>query len=69
MDHVPELIQADFTAERVAQETLGLLEDPGRLARLREELLVVRHRLGEPGASARAALALKEELEVKLEKP
>ncbi len=61
---VKELIQSDFTAERVADESLGLLADAARLARVREELRVVRQRLGEPGASARAAQALKEELEV-----
>ncbi len=61
---VPELIQSEFTATRVAEKALGFLGDPERLARIREELLAVGRRLGEPGASARAALAVKEELEV-----
>jgi len=52
---VRELIQADFTPERVCAEVLGLLDDPARLARVRVELAEVRTRLGQPGASARAA--------------
>ena len=52
---VPELMQADFTAERVANEALALLEDPTRAAKMREDLAEVRRRLGEPGAAARAA--------------
>jgi lipid-A-disaccharide synthase len=52
---VRELIQADFAPQRVAGEVLALLEDPGRLARVREELGQVRVRLGAPGASDRAA--------------
>jgi len=55
---VRELIQADFAPDRVAGEILALLEDPGRLARVREELGEVRVRLGAPGASDRAAEAV-----------
>jgi lipid-A-disaccharide synthase len=59
---VTELIQADFTPERVAAEALGLLEDPDRLDSMRDALLTVRQKLGEPGASARAAAAVKGEV-------
>jgi lipid-A-disaccharide synthase len=52
---VPELIQGDFTPERVAAEAQALLGDPVRLAGMREALGEVRRRLGPPGASARAA--------------
>jgi lipid-A-disaccharide synthase len=52
---VPELMQADFTAERVANEALALLEDPARAEKMRADLAEVRRRLGEPGAAARAA--------------
>lgn len=52
---VPELMQADFTPERVAAEAEALLSDAGRAARMRADLTEVRHRLGEPGASRRAA--------------
>jgi lipid-A-disaccharide synthase len=55
---VPELIQDDFTPERVAHEALTLLRDPDAAARTRAELLAVRAKLGEPGASARAARAV-----------
>ncbi|MBI3931865.1 MAG: lipid-A-disaccharide synthase [Acidobacteria bacterium] len=60
---VPELIQQDFTAERVAQEAQALLEDAGRAARMRADLEEVRRRLGAPGASARAAAAVRDILE------
>jgi lipid-A-disaccharide synthase len=53
---VPELIQADFTPERVAAETLRLLGPDG--AAMRTALGEVRARLGAGGASARAAAAV-----------
>jgi lipid-A-disaccharide synthase len=52
---VPELIQADFTPERVAQEAISLLEDQGRAAAMRRDLASVRLKLGGSGASERAA--------------
>lgn len=56
----PELIQNDFTPERLAQEVLNLLRNPERLAALRQGLVRMVGRLGGPGASARAAeVALK----------
>ncbi|MGE3517578.1 MAG: lipid-A-disaccharide synthase [Vicinamibacterales bacterium] len=55
---VPELIQGEFTAERVAAEAVSLLTDPARAARMRADLAGVRERLGAPGASRRAAQAI-----------
>jgi lipid-A-disaccharide synthase len=55
---VPELIQSDCTAEAVARETVGLLADEARRARVREDLAVVRAALGGSGASGRAAEAV-----------
>jgi lipid-A-disaccharide synthase len=55
---VPELIQDDFTPERVAEETLRYLTDPAHAASTRAALAEVRARLGEPGASGRAAEAV-----------
>jgi lipid-A-disaccharide synthase len=52
---VPEVIQRDFTPERVVGEVLQLMDDPGRRAEMTEALLEVRGRLGGPGASARSA--------------
>jgi len=52
---VKELIQNEFTPEAVSREALTLLDDPARLARLRDDLRVVGQRLGPPGASVRAA--------------
>jgi lipid-A-disaccharide synthase len=50
-----ELMQSGFTPERVAEEGLSLLADPGRREALRQALAEVRGKLGAPGASARAA--------------
>jgi lipid-A-disaccharide synthase len=55
---VPELIQDDFTPDRVAEETLRYLTDPAHAASTRAALAEVRARLGEPGASGRAAEAV-----------
>jgi len=57
---VPELIQMDFTAERVAHETIALLTDADRHARTRDALRDVCQRFGRPGASGRAADAILE---------
>jgi lipid-A-disaccharide synthase len=55
---VPELIQADFTPERVAAEAIPLLTDPAKASAMRAALREVREKLGEPGASRRAAEAV-----------
>ncbi len=55
---VPELIQDDFTPERVAAEALRVLTDPAHAASVRRDLHDVRGRLGTPGASRRAAEAV-----------
>src|SRR5262250_1429714 len=52
---VPELVQDDFTPERVARETLQLLQDPNARNSQRAGLAEVRRRLGPPGAVERAA--------------
>ena len=52
---VPELIQDAFTPEAVASEALQVLTDPARAAAIRAELATVRSRLGDEGASRRAA--------------
>jgi lipid-A-disaccharide synthase len=57
---VPELIQDDFTAAAVAREAIDLLGNPTRADRMRSDLRGVRSRLGERGASRRAAEAVLE---------
>jgi lipid-A-disaccharide synthase len=57
---VPELIQERFTEEAVATEAMTLLQDQQVAARVRRELADVRRKLGEPGASGRAAEAVLE---------
>ena len=52
---VPELIQDAFTPAAAAAEALRVLREPGHAARVRADLAEVRSRLGEPGASRRAA--------------
>jgi lipid-A-disaccharide synthase len=55
---VPELIQDDFTPERVAAEALRVLTDSAHRAAMRRDLGEVRARLGATGASTRAAQAV-----------
>jgi lipid-A-disaccharide synthase len=55
---VPELIQDDFTPHAVAVQALTLLQDRNASARMRAELRAVKARLGERGASRRAAEAV-----------
>jgi lipid-A-disaccharide synthase len=52
---VPELIQDDFTPERVAEEVRSLLTDRPRADAMRRDLRDMRSRLGDAGASRRAA--------------
>ena len=55
---VAELIQNDFTPERVAAEVLRLLNDQSAREGVRRGLAEVRQRLGPPGAVERAADAI-----------
>ena len=55
---VPELIQKDFTPERVIAEVLRLLRDPSAVSTMRTELAEVRRKLGPPRAVERAADAI-----------
>jgi lipid-A-disaccharide synthase len=55
---VPELIQDAFTPEAVAEEALKVLTDPQHAAQVRAELRAVKEKLGQPGASVRAAAAV-----------
>ena len=57
---VPELIQSEATAGRMAEEVVGILGEPGRAERMRSALRAVKDGLGGRGASARAARALLE---------
>lgn len=52
---VPELIQADFTAERVVKETRTLLENRDRRDSVVRKLVSLREKLGTPGAADRVA--------------
>jgi lipid-A-disaccharide synthase len=52
---VPELFQDDATAEKLAAEVKAILCDRTRYDAIRRDLAGVREKLGEPGASRRAA--------------
>jgi lipid-A-disaccharide synthase len=52
---VPELVQKDFTPERVAKEAFRLLDSPEAREEMRRGLAEVRTKLGPPGAIDRAA--------------
>ncbi|MBK5259098.1 MAG: lipid-A-disaccharide synthase [Thermoanaerobaculia bacterium] len=54
---VPELLQDAVTGERIAQEVRTVLE-PGRYAQIKADLAEVKRRLGDQGASRRAAEAI-----------
>ena len=57
---VEELIQDGCTPEAVARETVELLTNPDRVADMKEQLAIVREKLGGTGASGRAADAVLE---------
>jgi lipid-A-disaccharide synthase len=52
---VPEMLQSRAEPEAVAAAAAALLGDPERIAAMRRDLAELRGRLGEGGASARAA--------------
>ena len=52
---VPELIQHQASAEKIAHQAFQLLGDEKRLAEMRRELSCIAKSLGAPGASQRAA--------------
>lgn len=51
---MPELLQEDFTPQKLAAAAAALLQ-PERQAQLKEDLLYMKQRLGEPGAVRRVA--------------
>lgn len=51
---MPELLQEDFTPEKLAKTAVELLQ-PERQAQLQSDLAYMKHRLGEPGAVNRVA--------------
>ncbi len=55
---VPELIQGEASAERIASEAAAFLDDPELARRTREALARGRAGLGSPGAAARTADAI-----------
>lgn len=60
---VPEFIQGNIKAEKIGEEVFNLLTDAERQKSVKQELQEVSRRLGERGASERAAEAVVEFLE------
>ncbi len=60
---VPELIQDEVTPGKIADAVTSMLTDKAYYMRICEDLTEVKTRLGEPGASRRAALVVRELLE------
>jgi len=52
---VPEYIQGDATADRLAAYVLSTITDERKMSAIREDLSEIKHKLGEPGAAQRAA--------------
>lgn len=52
---VPELIQQEASPGRIAETVCDLMADPGKLEKMKQDLLGVREKLGGPGASTRVA--------------
>jgi len=63
---IPELIQGGANPEGIAGEVLRILKDNGLRDRMEEDLKEVRERLGEGGASERAARIVYEMLQGKI---
>jgi lipid-A-disaccharide synthase len=59
---VQELVQNDFTPERLASEAIRLLDSPEARMEMRRGLAEVRQKLGPPGAVERAAALIAEML-------
>ncbi len=55
---VPELVQRECTAGRIAAALEPFLRDPSRAGAVRREMSALRERLGEPGCFGRAAEAV-----------
>lgn len=52
---VPELVQFDVTPKNIAEECLSILTNPKKIHGIKENLRKVRSKLGDQGASSRAA--------------
>jgi len=65
---VPELIQHEATPGRIVSELVAILSDRGRLAKIKENLAMVRARLGSAGTSP-SELAARRVLDIALGEP
>jgi len=56
---VPELIQKDVTPEKITRAVVQMLENPSKRDEIKKELSKVKEKIGNPGASFRAAQIIK----------
>lgn len=59
---VPELIQAHMTSSAIAKTTLEILQDPARQESMKSEFRSIAEKLGDSGASRRAARSILAEM-------
>jgi len=59
----PELSQGDFNPKKLASTVTDMVQDPSTLQKIRQELVAVRKKIGDPGASARAARIIIDDLQ------
>ena len=58
----PELIQSKANAENIAAETLKILKNPERCQEIRNQLLMIRKNLGNPGVMKAVASSMADSL-------
>jgi len=56
----PELIQKDLNPEQITSTVLKIVQNPSTLKEMKKELIKVKEKLGDPGASLRAARVINE---------
>jgi lipid-A-disaccharide synthase len=52
---IPELVQKEATPENLAEETIALLVDDKRVARIKSDFANIRKKLGSPGVVRKVA--------------
>ena len=58
----PELIQSEANSENIAAETLKILKNPEHCQEIRNRLLIIREKLGNPGVMKAVAASLADSL-------
>jgi lipid-A-disaccharide synthase len=59
---IPELVMKDANPDKIADESLSMLKDPARQAKMKESFARLKNQLGSPGVISRIAAAVHKEL-------